>query len=773
MKTMWAGLNVLVISSMLLHLFPTPTVFAASPILIGEVSWAGSSLSTSDEWVELWNLSDATTSLAGWSLRGAGESGKVIPFSADAMIPPYGTYIISNYVASDTKSVLDVPPNVVTSTVSLSNSALQFTLVDSSGVVIDAAGDGKVPPAGASLPAKMTMIRTLIPDTTSADGWMNATTSSGFKPGTTDLGSPGFCDGCQEPPAVVEVDEVTIVDEQTTSSTTDFILDPATTTEDVIDAIADSTEENNPITLDDSTTTEVVIMSTSTDPVSSSTEQIVETTVAASPTITQQAVAIIITPPKLAYGMLRLNEVAPYPAAGKEWVEITSMDKSQSISLKNCVLHDGAGKILTISDMTIDPSMSAFIVVQLASSKLNNSGDSVALYDPEGRLIDAMTYGTTKKGEVWIRKSGGDGTWSKTATATPGNENISFMAVATNATTTAQTIVNIATTSATTTQTGRGDASAPTQTTSTHTSPPSYAPSTKNTKFSLSTTTEIPPAPATKTTKKTAAVAKPKTTATTTKKSTGTPAPLSITFDMIDQEQASSIRVRLQGYVGTPPGLLSKHAFVLQSPDGRGLLIQLPTTAKLPEQGISVIVTGSLHFDNQNTPYLQLGAKDKWAKVTSESKENIPTFRPVDLTAPSSEDAWSLMHVTGTVQGIRGSVVHLDLGDAEIDILFKPMIGYRVQRLTVGDEVTVSGVLDTTVELPRLIPRSDTEIAIIGHKSTTIASTAASKNPLSDYAPIGAAAGAIATTEGVKQWHRRRKQRQLERKLTMLQSSSV
>lgn len=759
MKTMWAGLNVLVISSMLLHLFPTPTVFAASPILIGEVAWAGSSPSTSDEWIELWNLGDATTSLAGWSLHGAGESGKAIPFSADATIPPYGTFIISNYSASDTKSILDIPPNVVTSTVSLSNSAFQFTLVDSLGVVVDTAGDGKAPPAGASLPAKMTMIRTLSPDTISTEGWMNATISVGFKPGTTDLGTPGFCDGCQEPPTFVGVDEVTIYDEEATTSTTDIIIDPATTTEDVIDAIADSTEENNPIILDDSTTTEIVVMSTSTDPVSSSTEQIVETTLAASPTVTQQAVAIIITPPKPAYGMLRLNEVAPYPAAGKEWIEITSMDKSQSISLKNCVLHDGAGKILTISDVTIDPSTSAFVVVQLTSSKLNNSGDSVALYDPEGRLIDAMTYGTTKKGDVWIRKSGGDGTWSKTDAATPRNENVNFMAVATNTTTTVETIMNIATT---TIEVGRGNASAPTQTTSTNTSLPSYATSTKNTKFSLSTTAKVPPAPATKTTKK-----------TTTKKSTTTPAPLPITFDMIDQEQAPSIRVRLQGYVGTPPGLLSKHAFVLQSPDGRGLLIQLPTTAKLPAQGISVIVTGSLHFDNQNTPYLQLGAKDKWTKVTSESKENIPTFRLVDLTAPSSEDAWSLMHVTGTVQGIRGSVVHLDLGDAEIDILFKPMIGYRVQRLVVGDELTISGILDSTTDPPRLIPRADTDISIIGHASATIASTTTSKNPLSDYAPIGAAAGAIAITEGAKQWHRRRKQRQLERKLTMLQSSSM
>ncbi len=785
MKSMWVGLNVLVLCAMLFRLIPIPNASAASPILIGEVAWAGSSLSTSDEWIELWNVGDATTSLAGWSLHGAGESGKVIPFSGDAVIPPYGTLLISNYAASDTKSVLDISPNVVTSTISLSNSALQFTLVDSFGSVIDTAGDSKTPPAGASLPTKMTMIRVLTPNDIAPVGWISATTSAGFKVGTSDLGTPGFCDGCEEPPAIVEADEVGLNEEQTTTSSTDPVIDSATTTEDIVDAVADSTEENNPITLDNSTTTEIIVMSTSTDSDTSPTELIVETATLTSPdledetdeittrvTPTESTMTITATvPPKPAYGMLRLNEIAPYPASDKEWVEITSLDKSQTISLKNCVLHDASGKILTISDITIDPATSPFAVIQLATSKLNNSGDSVALYDPEGRLLDAMTYGAVKKGETWIRKSGGDGSWSKTQTPTPGTENASFMAISTNTTTSTQTVADIATATG---EMERSDVSNPTRsTTPTHVSPPSYATSTKNPKFSLSTASEISPPPTTKTTKKTTAPPKPKTATSPKKKSTTPPAPLPITFDMIDQEQSSAIRVRLQGFVGTPPGLLSKHAFVLQSPDGRGLLIQLPTTAKLPEQGISVIVTGSLHFDNRNTPYLQLGAKDQWTKATGTNATDIPTFRPVDVTAPGSEDAWSLMHVTGTVQGIHGSVVHLDLGDAELDILFKPLIGYRVKRLTIGDEVTISGVLDITTDPPKLIPRANTEIAIIGHKAATIVQSATQKNPLSDYAPIGAAAGAIATTEGVKQWHRRRKQRQLERKLTMLQSSSM
>jgi len=57
---------------------------ATPSIVIGEVAWAGSSKSTSDEWLELWNTTNSPISIGGWSLVGAGESG-LAPAAAQAV----------------------------------------------------------------------------------------------------------------------------------------------------------------------------------------------------------------------------------------------------------------------------------------------------------------------------------------------------------------------------------------------------------------------------------------------------------------------------------------------------------------------------------------------------------------------------------------------------------------------------------------------------------------------------------------------------------------
>jgi hypothetical protein len=49
--------------------------------------------------------------------------------------------------------------------------------------------------------------------------------------------------------------------------------------------------------------------------------------------------------------------------------------------------------------------------------------------------------------------------------------------------------------------------------------------------------------------------------------------------------QPQSLRVRVQGVVGTVPGILLKRQFILQAPDGRGLLVKVPTGQKTPTFG--------------------------------------------------------------------------------------------------------------------------------------------------------------------------------------------
>jgi outer membrane biosynthesis protein TonB len=140
---------------------------------------------------------DSPISLSGWSLVGAGENNRRIVFAADAIIPAHGTYLIGNYAGGDVKSTLSISPNVVTSTISLSNSTVAIELRDASDNPVDIVGDGGTPAAGASLPIKLTMVRTnpLLAGTDES-AWSSATVATNLIADVNDLGTPGICDGC-------------------------------------------------------------------------------------------------------------------------------------------------------------------------------------------------------------------------------------------------------------------------------------------------------------------------------------------------------------------------------------------------------------------------------------------------------------------------------------------------------------------------------------------------------------------------------------------------
>ncbi len=174
--------------------FPLHTASAAEPpssILIGEVQWSGSSRSTADEWLELWNTGTEPVSLAGWSLVGASE--KPLFFSATDTLLPQQTFLIANYPASSDKTVLTTKTvGMATSSLSLSNDHLLLELRDPQGTLKDSAGTGAKPPAGASTPVNTSMIRTA-----SSTGWAWRSATSTFDLVSPDLGTPGMCDECQ------------------------------------------------------------------------------------------------------------------------------------------------------------------------------------------------------------------------------------------------------------------------------------------------------------------------------------------------------------------------------------------------------------------------------------------------------------------------------------------------------------------------------------------------------------------------------------------------
>lgn len=97
-------------------------------------------------------------------------------------------------------------------------------------------------------------------------------------------------------------------------------------------------------------------------------------------------------------GDVVINEFLAQPLTGeKEWIEFYS-NFNQTISLNNWTIEDGTGKV--ILNLTGDLLSHGFVVFDLSSAKLNNSGDILILKDASGKIIDQVAYGDWNDGNT-------------------------------------------------------------------------------------------------------------------------------------------------------------------------------------------------------------------------------------------------------------------------------------------------------------------------------------------------------------------------------------
>jgi hypothetical protein len=97
-----------------------------------------------------------------------------------------------------------------------------------------------------------------------------------------------------------------------------------------------------------------------------------------------------------------INEFVSDAVTGeKEWIELYfPPDKDglrEVIDLTGWTIEDGVGKILTLNG---NLASNGFIVFELNSAKLNNSGDIIILKDLGGNIIDQVTYGSWDDGNT-------------------------------------------------------------------------------------------------------------------------------------------------------------------------------------------------------------------------------------------------------------------------------------------------------------------------------------------------------------------------------------
>ncbi|MCH2660872.1 lamin tail domain-containing protein [bacterium] len=73
------------------------------PVVISELMWSGSSASSADEWIELYNRSNATVDLSGWTLT-RGSDDAIMLVLETGSIAAGGVFLIANYAADHEKS---------------------------------------------------------------------------------------------------------------------------------------------------------------------------------------------------------------------------------------------------------------------------------------------------------------------------------------------------------------------------------------------------------------------------------------------------------------------------------------------------------------------------------------------------------------------------------------------------------------------------------------------------------------------------------------------
>jgi hypothetical protein len=187
------------VCSLFLFLALTAAAQAAEPgdVVFSELMWMGSSGSTSDEWIELYNRGDASIDLSGWTIaRLTGDEVRSMLVIPEGRIPANETFLISNYPADDERSRLQSLPQLVDTALSLPNSKLQLFLYNGappSAQLIDVADDGKGAPMGGDNDLKRSMVRMHIDrDGSIRESWATADQSSGWDPDSTERGTPGI-----------------------------------------------------------------------------------------------------------------------------------------------------------------------------------------------------------------------------------------------------------------------------------------------------------------------------------------------------------------------------------------------------------------------------------------------------------------------------------------------------------------------------------------------------------------------------------------------------
>lgn len=152
-------------------------------IVISEVMWMGTiGGGSTDEWLELRNLTSDPVDLTGWEIVNGG-SGAGTPISLSGTIPG-GDYWLVSRSATDSSEISDsITADQVVSGLSLNNAGEQLTLRDALDVIIDQTPADDWPAGTGTGSTRKSMVRNATPGNGTVDGNWHTCTDDGCNDG--------------------------------------------------------------------------------------------------------------------------------------------------------------------------------------------------------------------------------------------------------------------------------------------------------------------------------------------------------------------------------------------------------------------------------------------------------------------------------------------------------------------------------------------------------------------------------------------------------------
>ncbi|TSC78996.1 MAG: nuclease [Candidatus Peregrinibacteria bacterium Gr01-1014_25] len=437
--------------------------------VITEVLWAGSDVSSSDEWVGIGCIEGQEgmvstggverCAVGGWTLtsvNGAGQEVTIARLTVGASIPAGSEAVISRMTREASR--LDVDPFLISPDLTLPNTKLLLRLRDASGAVADIVDDGAGSPLAGANPsggtgrASMERIDPRASGTDAAN-WRTATESRGFDAGAQVMGSPGLLEETE----VTDVTEETKDDGTSSSSVSSVSSASSVSCRSVVpDIVIQSgsprgigkitinvqavaregslqgavcrweypdgwkSESCNPPVRTVRTEGASAIRLAVTDACGNLTTRDLPVEVISQ---TEEEIAQRCIP--TAFTGVLLSELSPM---GDEWIELVNHSGMERILCRWSIDDgDGGSAAFALDAQRIGDGGRLLLPRKLTSIALNDDGDSARLFAPSlrgqsGGLVDVLTYEDIEEEHVLARRED-DGTWLQTPYPTPGDRN--------------------------------------------------------------------------------------------------------------------------------------------------------------------------------------------------------------------------------------------------------------------------------------------------------------------------------------------------------------